>query len=162
MEKLIMKYKQKSIPLLKAELKPHPLLIELTKNDVIQLRANQSIDDLPIEVIQSLLDLHPLAVIFDTDDNSYLTLTTSNILERFKAHPLSKKLFLKIHIYPADVIEHVLGVTLLYNCAVTLYLKNGLSSNIQHRLGCFKAHGIHAPKKTTLANLANTSPSIFR
>ena len=58
-----MKYKQKSIPLSKAELKPHPLLIELTKNDVIQLRANQSIDDLPIEVIQSLLDLHPLAVI---------------------------------------------------------------------------------------------------
>ncbi|MEJ2911781.1 hypothetical protein [Pseudoalteromonas sp. C12FD-1] len=85
-----MKYKQKSIPLLEAELKPHPLLIQLTKNDVIQLKANQSIDDLPIEVVRSLLDLHPLAVIIDTDDNSYLTLTTSSILERFKAHQFGK------------------------------------------------------------------------
>ena len=97
-----MKYKQKSIPLSKAKLKPHPLLIELTKNDVIQLRANQSIDDLPIEVIQSLLDLHPLAVIFDTDD-TYLTLTTSSILERFKAHPLKAKLNLRLLIYPQEV-----------------------------------------------------------
>ncbi len=157
-----MKYKQKSVLLSKAKLIAHPQLIALTKNDAAHLKANQSIDELPIEVIQTLLDLHPLPVTLCTDDDCYLALASSGILERFKAHPLSEKLFLKVHIYPADVIEHVLSVTLLYNCAMRLYLKNGLSTNIQHRFGCFKAHGIHAPKKTTLANLANTSPSTFR
>lgn len=157
-----MKYRQKSIPLLKAELKAHPLLIELTKNDVIQLKANQSICDLPIEIVQSLLDLHPLAVTIDTGDNSYLTLTSSGILERFKAHPLKAKLSLRLHIYPQEVTAQVLLTNLLYDGALTLFSKNNLSTNIKHRLGCFKAHGIHAPKKTILANLANTSPSIFR
>jgi len=162
MEKLIMKYKQKSIPLSKAKLKPHPLLIELTKNDVIQLRANQSIDDLPIEVIQSLLDLHPLAVIFDTDDNSYLTLTTSSILERFKAHPLKAKLNLRLLIYPQEVTEQVLLTTLLFDGALTLFSKNNLSTNIKHRLNCIKEQGKATPKQYVLANLANTSPSTFR
>lgn len=157
-----MKYRQKSIPLLKAELKTHPLLIELTKNDVIQLKANQSICDLPIEIVQSLLDLHPLAVTIDTGDNSYLTLTSSGILERFKAHPLKAKLSLRLHIYPQEVTEQVLLTNLLYDGALTLFSKTNLSTNIKHRLGCFKAHGIHAPKKTILANLANTSSSIFR
>lgn len=157
-----MKHKQKAIPLAKAKLQTHPLLGELIKNDIADLKVNQCISELPIEVIQTLLDLRPLPVTPDTNDDCYLTLASSGILERFRAHPLSKKLFLKVHIYPADVIEHVLSVTLLYNCAVTLYLKNGLSTNIQHRFGCFKEHGIHAPKKTILANLANTSPSIFR
>ncbi|MBO7926369.1 hypothetical protein J5X91_08810 [Pseudoalteromonas sp. K222D] len=157
-----MKHKQKAIPFAKAKLQTHPLLGELIKNDVTDLKVNQCISELPIEVIQTLLDLRPLPVTPDTNDNCYLTLASSGILERFRAHPLSKKLILKVHIYPADVIEHVLRITLLYNCAVTLYLKNGLNTNIQHRLNCFKAHGIHAPKKTILASLANTSPSTFR
>lgn len=157
-----MNSRQKSIQLSKVKLRSHPLFVELVKNDAAHLKANQSIDELPIEVIQTLLDLNPLPVTLSTDDDCYLTLTSSGILERFKAHPLSKKLILKVHIYPADVIEHVLRVTLLYNCAVTLYLKNGLSTNIQHRLSCFKEYGIQAPKKNVLANLANTSPSTFR
>jgi len=157
-----MRYKQKSIPFDNAKLKIHPLLVTLTKNDVTQLKVNQCIGELPIEVIQTLLDLNPLPVALSTDDDCYLTLAPSGILERFKAHPLSKKLFLKVYIYPADAVDHVLRVTLLYNCALTLYLKNGLGANIQQRHACFKAHGIHAPKKTILANLANTSPSTFR
>lgn len=157
-----MKHKQKAIPLAKAKLQTHPLLGELIKNDIADLKVNQCISELPIEVIQTLLDLRPLPVTPDTNDDCYLTLASSGILERFKAHPLSKKLFLKVHIYPADVIDHVLSVTLLYDCAVTLYLKSNLSTNAQRRLRCFKAHGIHAPKKTILANLANTSPSTFR
>ncbi|WP_338410953.1 hypothetical protein [Pseudoalteromonas nigrifaciens] len=157
-----MKHKQKAIPLAKAKLQTHPLLGELIKNDIADLKVNQCISELPIEVIQTLLDLRPLPVTPDTNDDCYLTLASSGILERFKAHPLSKKLFLKVHIYPADVIDHVLSVTLLYDCAVTLYLKSNLSTNAQRRLRCFKEHGIHAPKKTILANLANTSLSIFR
>ena len=158
-----MKYRQKSIPLLKAELKTHPLLIELTKNDVIQLKANQSICDLPIEIVQSLLDLHPLAVIIDTDDNSYLTLTTtSGILERFKAHPLKAKLNLRLLIYPQEVTEQVLLTTLLFDGALTLFSKTNLSTNIKHRLNCIKEQGIATPKQYVLANLANTSPSTFR
>lgn len=157
-----MRYKQKSIPFDNAKLKIHPLLVTLTKNDVTQLKVNQSIGELPIEVIQTLFDLNPLPVALSTDDDCYLTLAPSGILERFKAHPLSKKLSLKLYVYPTDAIEHVLSVTLLYNYAVTLYLKNGFSTNIQRRLSCFKEHSIHAPKKTILANLANTSPSIFR
>ena len=127
-----MKYKLKSIPLLKAKLKPHPLLIESTKSDVIQLRANQSIDDLPIEVVQSLLDLHPLAVIVDTDDNSYLTLTTSSIFERFKAHPLKAKLNLRLLIYPQEVTEQVLLTTLLFDGALTLFSKSNLKYVVLH------------------------------
>lgn len=158
-----MKYKLKSIPLLKAKLKPHPLLIESTKNDVIQLRANQSIDGLPIEVVQLLLDLHPLAAIIDTDDNSYLTLTTtSGILERFKAHPLKAKLNLRLLIYPQEVTEQVLLTTLLFDGALTLFSKTNLSTNIKHRLNCIKEQGIATPKQYVLANLANTAPSTFR
>ncbi|MGO2182514.1 MAG: hypothetical protein ACTH36_09390 [Pseudoalteromonas nigrifaciens] len=157
-----MKNRQKSIQLSQVKLRSHPLFVELIKNDVVNLKVNQSIDELPIEVIQTILDLTPLPVTLSTDDDCYLTLASSGILERFKLHPLSKKLFLKLQVYPTEAIEHVLRVTLLYNCAVTLYLKNGLSTNIQHRHGCFKAHGIHAPKKTILANLANTLPSTFR
>jgi len=155
-------YKQKKIQLTNAELQSHPLLMELTKNDVVNLKVNQCISELPIDVIQMSLDLHPLPVTLDTNDDCYLTLAPSGVLERFKAHPLSKKLFLKVYIYPADAVDHVLRVTLLYNCALTLYLKNALGANIQQRHACFKAHGIHAPKKTILANLANTSPSTFR
>ncbi len=157
-----MKHKQKAIPLAKAKLQTHPLLGELIKNDIADLKVNQCISELPIEVIQTLLDLRPLPVTPDTNDDCYLTLASSGVLERFKAHPLSKKLFLKVYIYPADAVDHVLRVTLLYNCALTLYLKNCLGANIQQRHACFKAHGIHAPKKTILANLANTSPSTFR
>lgn len=157
-----MKNRQKSIPLSEVKLRSHPLFVELVKNDAVHLKANQSIDELPIEVIQTLLDLNPLPVLLSTDSDCYLTLASSGILERFKLHPLSKKLILKVLIYPADAVVHVLSVTLLYNCAVTLYLKNGLGANIQQRHGCFKAHGIHVPKKTILANLANTSPSTFR
>ncbi|URQ90123.1 hypothetical protein [Pseudoalteromonas sp. SCSIO 43101] len=157
-----MKYKQKVIQLDKAKLKAHPLMSELTINDVVQLKQSKSIDELPIEVIQTLLDLRPLPVTPDTDDDCYLTLSPDGILERFKAHPLQSKLNLKLHVYQQADIEQVLITTLLYNSALTLYLKNSLSSNIQHRLNCFKAHDIHAPKKTILANLANTSPSTFR
>jgi hypothetical protein len=157
-----MKYKQKAIQLNKAKLQVHPLLGKLIKNDVVQLKANQCIDELPIEVIQTLLNLYPLPVTLSTDDNCYLTLAAYGLLERFKTHPLSKKLILKLQVYPADTIEHVLEVTLLYNGAITLYLKSGLSTNIQHRLNCFKEHDISAPKKCVLANLANTSSSTFR
>ena len=157
-----MKHKQKAIPLAKAKLQAHPQLRELIKNDVVNLKVNHCIGELPIKVIQMLLDLHPLPVTLDTNNDCYLTLAPSGVLERFKAHPLSKKLFLKVYIYPADAVDHVLRVTLLYNCALTLYLKNCLGANIQQRHACFKAHGIHAPKKTILANLANTSPSTFR
>ncbi|WMS94911.1 hypothetical protein RB215_02195 [Pseudoalteromonas sp. HL-AS2] len=157
-----MKHKQKRIQFTKAKLQAHPRLRELIKNDLVNLKVNHCISELPIEVIQTLLDLNPLPVTPDTNDDCYLTLAPGGILERFKAHPLSKKLILKVHIYPADVVDHVLSVTLLYNCAITLYLKNGLAANIQQRHGCFKAHGKHAPKKTILANLANTSPSTFR
>lgn len=156
-----MKYKQKAIQLKKVKLQIHPLLGKLIKNDVTQLKVNQCINALSIEVVQTLLDLNPLPVTLGTDD-CYLTLAPSGMLERFKAHSLSKKLVLKLHVYPTDAIERVLSVTLLYNCAVTLYLKNGLSTNMQHRLSCFKEHGVHVPKKAILANLANTSPSIFR
>lgn len=157
-----MKNRQKSIQLSQVKLKSHPLFVELIKNDVVNLKVNQSIDELPIEVIQTILDLTPLPVTLSTDDDCYLTLAPSGILERFKAHPLSKKLTLKLQVYPADAIEHVLEVTLLYNGAITLYLKSGLSTNIQHRLNCFKEHDISAPKKCVLANLANTSSSTFR
>ncbi|ALS31816.1 hypothetical protein PTRA_a0460 [Pseudoalteromonas translucida KMM 520] len=157
-----MKHKQKAIQLDKAKLQAHPLLGELIKNDLVNLKVNHCIGELSIEVIQTILDLHPLPVTLSTDGDCYLTLASSGILERFKAHPLSKKLTLKVLIYPADAVEHMLSVTLLYNCAVTLYLKNCLGANIQQRHACFKAHGIHAPKKTILANLANTSPSAFR
>jgi hypothetical protein len=157
-----MKHKQKAIQLNKATLQAHPLLRKLIKNDLVNLKPNKSIDELPLEVIQTILDLHPLPVTLSTDGNCYLTLASSGILERFKAHSLSKKLILKVLIYPAGAVEHMLSVTLLYDCALTLYLKNCLSANIQQRHACFKAHGIHAPKKTILANLANTSPSAFR
>lgn len=157
-----MKYKQKAIQLNKAKLQIHPLLGKLIKNDVVQLKPNKSIDELPLEVIQTLLDLYPLPVTLDTNDDCYLTLASSGILERFKAHPLSKKLILKVLIYPAGAVDQVLSCTLLYDCALTLSLKNCLGANIQQRHACFKAHGIRAPKKTILANLANTSPSAFR
>jgi hypothetical protein len=157
-----MKFKQKAIQLAKAKLKTHPLLSELAKNDVVQLKPNKNIDELPIEVIQTLLDLHPVPVTLSANDDCYLTLSPGGILERFKAHPLQTKLNLKLHVYQQADIEQVLITTLLYNPALTLYLKNSLSTNIQHRLSCFKEHDIHAPKKTILANLANTSPSIFR
>ena len=157
-----MKYRQKSIPLSKAELKAHPLLIELTKNDVIQLKANQSIHALPIEEMQLLLDLYPLAVTTDTHDDSYLTLASSAMFERFKAHPLKAKLNIKLQIYPQEAVEHVLATTLLYDHALTLSLKANLSTNLKRRLSCFEEQCIPIPKQQVLANLANTSPSAFR
>ncbi len=59
-----MKYKQKKIQLTKAKLQAHPQLRELTKNDVVNLKVNQCIGELPIKVIQMLLDLHPLKCTF--------------------------------------------------------------------------------------------------
>lgn len=59
-----MPYKNKSIPFSKAKLIAHPQLFALTKNDVTQLKVNQCISELSIEVIQTLLDLHPLKCTF--------------------------------------------------------------------------------------------------
>lgn len=59
-----MKHKQKAIPLAKAKLQTHPLLGELIKNDIADLKVNQCISELLIEVIRTLLDLHPLKCTF--------------------------------------------------------------------------------------------------
>lgn len=59
-----MKYKQKSVLLSKAKLIAHPQLIALAKNDVADLKVNQCISELLIEVIRTLLDLHPLKCTF--------------------------------------------------------------------------------------------------
>lgn len=157
-----MKYRQISVPLCETKLQAHPHLISLTKNDMVRLKVDKCIKSVPIEVVQTLLDLHPLPVTLNTEGNCYLTLASSNILVRFKAHPLSKKLLLKLHVYPTDAIAHVLRTTLLYNSALTFYLNISLSINIQHRLNCFKEQGMQAPKKNVLANLANTTSSTFR
>ena len=74
-----MKYKQKKIQLTKAKLQAHPQLRELIKNDVVNLKVNHCIGELPIEVIQTLLDLNPLKF-------------TSLILVNFSAILISNKM----------------------------------------------------------------------
>ena len=59
-----MKYRQKSIPLLKIKLITHPLLSKFAKSDAVRLKANRSFKELPIEVIQTLIDLNPLKCTF--------------------------------------------------------------------------------------------------
>ena len=43
-------YKQKKIQLTEAKLQAHRQLMELTKNDVVNLKVNQCISELPIDV----------------------------------------------------------------------------------------------------------------
>lgn len=157
-----MQYKQKSISFASAKLRAHSLCIELTQNDVAQLKVPQPIHELPIDVLQALLDQHPLPVTKSADDDSYLTLAPSGTLERFKTHPLQAKLTLRLLIYPHEAIDKVLAITLLYAPALALSVKASLSKNLQHRLMCFEAQGMSPPKKKILASVANTSPSTFR
>tara|TARA_B100001059_G_scaffold236003_1_gene284167 strand:- start:1846 stop:2337 length:492 start_codon:yes stop_codon:yes gene_type:complete len=157
-----MQYKQKSISFASAKLRAHSQLIELTHNDVAQLKVSQSLHALPIEVLQALLDQHPLPVTISADKDSYLTLAPSGIFERFKTHPLQAKLTLRLLIYPHEAVDKVLAITLLYAPALALSVKASLSKNLQHRLMCFEAQGMSPPNKKILASVANTSPSTFR
>lgn len=80
-----MPYKNKSIPFANVKLHTHPLLGELIKHDVTELKVNLRLDEIPVDVMQTLLDLHPLPVTPSTDRDHYLTLAPSGLLERFRA-----------------------------------------------------------------------------
>ncbi|MGY8836596.1 MAG: hypothetical protein ACKVH6_07715 [Enterobacterales bacterium] len=157
-----MLYKQKSIPLFKAKLKADPLLNKLIENDVLKLSPSLCINKLPIQEIQTLLDLHPLPVSQTANDDTYFALAPIGVLERFKAHPLHTELNLKLLVYPSDAVELVLRSTLLCDPAFTYSLKANFNKNLRNRLTCFDEQGISRPKKSLLANLANTSSSTFR
>ncbi len=108
-----MKYKQKAIQLNKAKLQVHPLLGKLIKNDVVQLKPNKSIDELPLEVIQTLLGFHSLPVTFTCDGNCYLPLDPSGVLQRVKVHPLKQS---EVKNYHLRCIEHLLTSALTLSC----------------------------------------------
>lgn len=153
--------KTKKLPLNSINLMSHSQLHALTKHDKLKLRAGGNIDMLDIGVMQAILDIHPLPVTQNSENNYYLALMPSGFLERFKAHPLSAKLTVSLLVYPQEAAARLLTIGLLYSPAFSMSL--ALSGNtIQERLLCFKKHSLPCPTKKVLANLANALPSTFR
>ena len=157
-----MNYRHKKVRLNENKLIPHPCLINLIKNDGCELKTERSINDISVDIIQSLLDRHPIPVIKGDSKDSYFTLTPSGFLERFKSYPLSAKLIITLLIYPHEHLETVLYTSLLYNPAFSVSLSEFSRKNIHERHKLCRKKATQPPSKKALANLANRSPSFLR
>jgi len=154
--------KVKRLAMNQVKLRHHPTLSQITCHDHFALTSPVDIQGLPLQVVQTLLDLSPVLACKNTDEPIDWQLNLNPTLELLKQHPEQHKLYVSMLYMPTEVIDDTLTGALLFAPALNYRENNKLLSNLSHRVQQAKSRLTQSPSKKQLAQWANVKPSAIR